>query len=117
MRHFLGAHPLHARKAGGAQVQAVQQRLAAAQQGGRLHQVHLVDQAGPQALAHGGGAAADAHVLVAGGGAGLGQRGLDAVGHKVEDRAALHHQRRARMVRQHEHRHMAGRRVAPLALP
>ena len=45
------------------------------------------------------------------------ERGVDAVGDEVEGRAALHLERRARVVRQHEHRHVVGRVVAPPALP
>jgi hypothetical protein len=42
---------------------------------------------------------------------------VDAVGDEVEGGAALHLERRARMVGQHEHRHVVGRVRPPPALP
>ena len=63
------------------------------------------------------GATAETHVGAAGRGARLLERRLDAVGHEVERRAALHLDRLARVVREHEHRVVVRRLVTPPAVP
>jgi hypothetical protein len=62
----------------------------------------LVDQAGRKVLPAEVGAAHDGHVLVAGGGSGLLERALDAVGH--EPVHAARRVLRRGLVRDHEHR-------------
>ena len=59
------------------------------------------------------GAARDDDVAVPGHRPRLRQRRLDAVGHEVERRPALHHQGLARVVRQDEDGRVVGRVVAP----
>src|SRR6185295_11323667 len=61
--------------------------------------------------------AGDRDVLITGRRPGLLERGLDPVGHERERRAALHRQRLARVVGEHEHRSVVGRVIAPPARP
>jgi hypothetical protein len=68
-------------------------------------------------LLHGARAAGDRDVLVAGRRPGLLQSRLDPVGHEVERRAALHRQRLARVVGEHEHGRVVGRVLAPPPAP
>src|SRR6185295_3776113 len=70
-----------------------------------------------QILADGGGSAADAHILTSSDRPRLIQRRLDPLGDEMEDGAAFHLQRRARMVRQDKDRHMVRWIGAPPALP
>src|SRR5206468_1956393 len=62
-------------------------------------------------------AAADPHVLAVGGRGRSLEGGLDPVGDEVEGGAALHLDRRPRMVGEYEDSNMIGRRVAPPSLP
>ena len=57
------------------------------------------------------------HVVAVGGRERLLERGLDAVVDEVERGAALHRDRRARVVREHEHRVVVGRLVTPPTRP
>src|SRR3954452_13756159 len=81
------------------------------------HDVHVVDEPGSKELADHGGTAADAHVLVARGLTGpferLGRRRVE----EVERRAALHLDRRARVMGEDEDRCVERRVGAPRALP
>jgi hypothetical protein len=61
--------------------------------------------------------AADPDILAIGGASGAIERSMDIGGDKVECRAATHHDRIASVSRQHEHRHMDWRIVAPPAFP
>src|ERR1700730_716232 len=79
--------------------------------------MQFVEQARPQILPDNGDAAADANVLAAGRLDRLFQCRLDAIGYEMKDGATLHLDRRARMMRQDEHRHVVGRVVSPPALP
>src|SRR6185437_5201431 len=99
------------------EVDAAEQRLAGPEDDRRDRDVHLVDQPRLQVLADGADAAADADVLAACGLTRLAQRRLDAIGHEVKRRAALHGERPARVVREYEHRRVVGRVVAPPAAP
>jgi hypothetical protein len=80
-------------------------------------QGELVEQPGREVLAHGARAAGDRDVQVAGRGLSPLERGLDPVGDELERRAAVHRQRLARMVGQHEDRSVVGRVLAPPAGP
>ncbi len=100
-----------------AQIDAGHQILAGTQQHRPQGQMQFVDQARLQVLPHGGNATAQAHVAPACRGLRLVQCGLDAVGDEAELGAALHRQRRAGMLRQHEDRGVIRRLVAPPALP
>ena len=98
-------------------LQPVPQAHPAAEQDRDHHDVHVVDQSGGEERADHGGAAAEAHVLA---GRGLarrcerfGRRGVD----EVEGRAALHLDRRARVMGEDEDRRMERRVGAPGALP
>src|SRR5258707_1472684 len=79
--------------------------------------MQLVDQTGAKILTHRLGAAANLHVAALGGEPRLLQRRLDPVGHEDEGGAAIHLDRIARMMRQHERRRVIGWVVAPPALP
>src|SRR5512135_3716062 len=100
-----------------AQVEALHQVLARAEQNRPQHEVQLVDQPRAQVLPDRRHAAAEAYVLAARRGARLFARGADAFGDEAELRAARHPERRAHVVRQHEHRRVVGRLLAPPSLP
>jgi len=70
-----------------------------------------------QVLADRRRSAADAHVAPAGSLLRLLERRVNAVGDEVEGRVRFHRQRRPRMVRQHENRHVIRRFLAPPAAP
>src|SRR5262249_11854368 len=80
-------------------------------------QMQLVDQSRAKILTHRLDAAADLHVATIGGLLRLIQCRLDTLGHKDEGGAALHLDRIARMMRQHEGRCVIGRIGAPPTLP
>src|SRR5579859_5705192 len=100
-----------------AAVETVEEPLAAAEQDRHDYKVHFVDQAGAEVLLNGGRAAAEPHVPAVRGSVCLLQRGLDAIGYEMERRAALHRDRGARIVGEHEDRVMVRRVVSPPALP
>jgi hypothetical protein len=79
--------------------------------------VDLVDETRAQVLLDRVRPAADAHVPSAGGLACPLERLVDAAGDEMERRAALHLEGRARVMGQHEHRHVVRRVLAPPALP
>ncbi len=79
--------------------------------------MQLVDQTLAQVLPDRRGAAADPHVLAAGRLARTLERFMNAARHEVERRAALHRERRARVVRQHERVAVIRRLVAPPPSP
>src|ERR1700722_15243040 len=79
--------------------------------------MQFVDEAVAQILLDGGHAAAQPDVLVARRLLSPLQRGLDPVGDEVEYRAALHADRRAGVMGQHEDIAMIGRFLAPPSLP
>src|SRR5581483_10457687 len=89
----------------------------AAQQDRDDHDVHMIDEARSNEVAEHGGTPADAYVLaggrLAGSLEGLGRRGVD----EVDGRAALHLDRRARMMGEDEGRCVERRIGAPPALP
>src|SRR5687767_6084124 len=68
--------------------QVAEQPLPGPQQHGDDGHVQLVQQSCPEVLPHGGGAAAEADVGTVRRGPGPVERGLDALGHEVEGRAA-----------------------------
>src|SRR5580704_9854751 len=79
--------------------------------------MQLVDQPAAKILTHRLDATADLHVAALGSELRLLQRSLDTVGHEDEGGAAVHLDRIARMVRQHEGRRVIGWIVAPPAFP
>src|SRR6202051_5100201 len=99
------------------QVEPREQVLARPQKDWRNGEMKFVEQTCLQILPDDRNAAADANVLAAGDLCRPRQRGLDAIGHEVKDGAALHLDRRARMMGQDEHRHVVRRIVSPPALP
>src|SRR5690606_846561 len=103
-------------KLDGRLAEMVEQPLPAPQQHRHQGDVDLVEEPGPQVLLDDAGSAADRHVLVARGGAGLVQGGLDPVGNEGERRAAFFDQRLSRAVGYHEDRHVEGRVFAPRSL-
>src|SRR5438876_1310806 len=117
MRRALARHGFPALVAQGAQVDVMQEVLAGPEQDGADREMQLVDQPGLEKLSDGRHAAAEPNVAVARGGFRLLERGPNSIGNEVEYGAALHRDRRAGMMRQHEYRHMIGRLLAPPALP
>src|SRR5262249_9509062 len=84
---------------------------------GHQGEVDLVDQARGEVLLDGARAAGKDDVFVAGAGPGPGERRLDPVRDERERRAALHDERLARVVGQHEDRGVVWRVLAPPAGP
>src|SRR6187397_1553770 len=95
----------------------VPEAYASAEQDRDDHDVHVIHEPGGKEVADRGGTSTEAHVLAVGSLAGgferLGGRGVD----EVKRRAALHLDRRARMVGEDEDRCVERRVVAPPALP
>src|SRR5437667_9534922 len=79
--------------------------------------MQLVDQAGAQILPDGGYAAAEADVAAVRCSARLLQGGVNAFGDKAKLRTSRHPERRPRVMREHEDRHVIRRLLAPPALP
>src|SRR5687768_15831463 len=98
-------------------LQSVPEAYASAEQDRDHDDVHVVDEPGRKEIADRGGASADAYVLAVRGLAGrlerLGRRSVD----EVERRAALHLDRRARVVGEDEGRCVERRVGTPRALP
>src|SRR5436309_13688827 len=98
-------------------LQAVPEAYASAEQDRDHHRVHVVDEPGSKEVADHGGTSADADVLAARSLAGrferLGRRSVD----EVERGAALHLDRRARVMGEDEDRRVERRVGAPPALP
>src|SRR5260370_41528149 len=80
-------------------------------------EMQIVDQPGAKILTHRLDATTNLHVAALGGELRLLQRRLDTLGHGYEGGAAVHLDRIARMVRQHEGRRVIGWIVTPPALP
>jgi len=95
----------------------VPQVLAGAKQHRRQRKMQFVDQSGLQIFANGGDAAAKTDVASIRRSSRPLECGMDAVRNEMERRAAFHFQRRARVMRQHEHRHVIRGFVAPPAFP
>src|SRR5580704_3530046 len=98
-------------------IEAAKKIFARSQQARRDGQVHLVNQFGPQVLLNGGDTAAKPNVLSFGGFRRLLKRGVNAIRDEVERGPARHGKRLAWMVRQHEHRAMVRRIIAPPTFP
>src|SRR5258706_6377826 len=79
--------------------------------------MHLVHETRAQILSDRGDSAAQPDVAIARIRSSLLQRCVNSLGDEVEHRTAFHHDRRARMVREHERGHMIRRLLAPPALP
>jgi hypothetical protein len=112
MRGMVRESVLRALVAEAHRIDAGEEGLASAQKHGGDHEVDLVDQPGGEVLADGGNATAEPDVLALGHLLRALQRGMDAIGHEVKGRSALHRDRRTGMVRQHEDGHVVGRVVA-----
>src|SRR4051812_29736077 len=113
----LAGHGLVAFIAERVEVEVLPEILARPHENRALGQMKLVDQPRLEILPNRGDASAQTHVLAAGCLLRLLERGLDAVGDEVEHGAALHLEGLARVMRQHEHRHVVRRLFAPPPLP
>ena len=113
----LGRHVFGGAIPEGVQVDASEQCLALTQDHGRDGQVDLVDLARTKVLSDGVDSAGDLDVSRPRCFTRTLQRGLGAVGDEVERRAAVHLDRRARMVREHEGGRVVGRIVTPPSPP
>src|SRR5437870_3284054 len=100
-----------------AAVEVFEEPLAAAEQDGHDHEVHLVDQASAEVLLDRGNAAAESDVISVGGLEPSLERRLDAVVNEVERGPALHRDGRTWVVGEHEHRVVERRVVPPPAGP
>src|SRR4051795_12409616 len=98
-------------------LKAVPEADTAAEEDRDLHHVHRVDEVGGEELADDAWATADAHVEVAGCGAGEVERFLRVGVDEVEYGATLHLDRRTRVVSEHEHRRVERRVRPPPAAP
>src|SRR5215218_10310884 len=98
-------------------LQSVPEAYASTEQDRDHHRVHVVDEPGGKEVADHGGTSAEAYVLAARSLAGrlerLGRRSVD----EVERRAALHFDRRARVMGEDEDRCVERRVGTPRALP
>src|SRR5256885_4837509 len=104
---------LGARIAQRRQVDPGKERLTTAEQDRRDRDMHLVDEPRLEILAHRGRPAADLDIAPARGLPGATERFLNSAGDEMKDGPAFHRDRCARVVRQHEHRHVIRRGVAP----
>src|SRR6058998_552938 len=111
-RHMLGARITQRR-----QVDPRKERLTTAEQDRRDRDMHLVDEARLEILAHRGRPAADLDIEPVRGLPGATERFLNSAGDEMKDGPAFHRDRFARVVRQHEHRHVIRRVLAPPAVP
>src|SRR3989442_52724 len=104
---------LGARIAQRRQIDPRKEMLATAQQDRRDRDVHLVDEPRREILSHRGGASAELDIEVARGLPGAPERFLNSAGDEMKDGPAFHRDRFARVVRQHEHRHVIRRGFSP----
>src|SRR5213592_95818 len=111
-RHMLGARIAQRR-----QVDPRKERLTTAEQDRRDRDMHLVDEPRLEILAHRGRPAADLDIAPARGLPGATERFLNSAGDEMKDGPAFHRDRFARVVRQHEHRYVIRRVLAPPAAP
>src|SRR5213593_2238561 len=111
-RHMLGARIAQRR-----QVHPRKERLTTAEQDRRDRDMHLVDEPRLEILAHRGRPAADLDIEPDRGLPGATERFLDSAGDEMKDGATFHRDRFARVVREHEHRHVIRRVLAPPAAP
>src|SRR5581483_2842269 len=117
MQRAFSGDVLDAHVAERAQIETAEQRLAAAEQYGSHRKMDFVDEPGAQEFADRCDAAAESHVAAARGRLRLFERRMDTAGDEAEFRAASHRERRACMVREHEHGCVIRRFFAPPALP
>src|SRR5437763_14684860 len=117
VRRGRGRHMLSARIAQRRQVDPRKERLTTAEQDRRDRDMHLVDEPRLEILAHRGRPAADLDIAPARGLPGATERFLNSAGDEMKDGPAFHRDRCARVVRQHEHRHVIRRGFAPPAPP
>ena len=99
------------------EIEIAKDAFAATDEDGGGDEMHLVDEAGAQVLLDGGGAAAEANIFSVGGGDGLLQRAMNAVGDEVEGGASFHGEGRAGVMGEDEDGHVVGRIVAPPTFP
>src|SRR2546429_5887952 len=104
---------LGARIAQRRQVHPRKERLTTAEQDRRDRDMHLVDEPRLEILAHRGRPAADLDIEPARGLPGATERFLDSAGDEMKDGPAFHRDRFARVVLQHEHRHVIRRVLGP----
>src|SRR5256885_7330235 len=111
-RHMLGARIAQRR-----QVHPRKERLTTAEQDRRDRDMHLVDEPRLEILAYRGRPAADLDIALARRLPGATECFLDSTGDEMKDGPTFHRDRFARVVRQHEHRYVIRRVLAPPAAP
>src|SRR5207237_3316505 len=110
-------HMLRASVAQRRQVDPRKERLTTAEQDRRDCDMHLVDEPRLEILAYRSRPAADLDIALARGLRRATERFLDSSGDEMKDGPTFHRDRFARVVRQHEHRHVIRRVLAPPAAP
>ncbi len=98
-------------------VNAFQEGFTGTEEDRRECQVHVIDESGAKVLPEGGDAAAQPDIPAVGSVNGSIQRGVNAIGDKVEGGASGHGKRSARVVGEDENRSVVRRIVAPPSLP
>src|SRR5271163_350115 len=98
------------------EINVAKEAFARAEEHRAYRQIQLIDESGAKILLNGGDAS-DKNVLSTGGRCGSLEGAVDSVRHEMERRSALHRDRFARVVGQHEHGGAPRRRFSPPALP
>src|ERR1700730_16524553 len=98
------------------EINVAKEAFARAEEHWRYRQMQLIDESGAKILLNGGDAS-DKNVLSIRGRCGSLEGAVDSIRHEMERRSALHRDRFARVVGQHEHGGAPRRRVSPRALP
>ena len=110
-------HVLYALVAQRTDIDTAQQMLAGTEQDGRDGQVQFVNEGSAQILPNCGNAATQPDIAAVRRIPRLLERGVNTVGDEPKYGPALHHERRSRMMSQHEDRHVVRRLVTPPAFP
>ena len=98
-------------------VNAFQKGFSGTEEGRRQGQVHVIDQPGAKVLPDGGNTTAQSDIPTVGSVHRPLERGVNAIGDKVESGAAVHLDRSARVVGKHKNRSVVRGIVAPPSLP
>jgi len=117
MRGVLRRNVLGALIAEFVHVETGKKLFTGAQQRRSNREVHFIDKAGTEILLYRGDSTAEPNVFPVGGFGRPLEDGVNAIGDEVEDRAAIHDHRVARMVRQNKNGRVVRRIISPPASP
>src|SRR5271155_4023904 len=98
------------------EINVAKEEFARAEEDWAYRQSQLIDESGAKILLNGGDAS-DKNVLSIRGRCGSLEGAVDSIRHEMKRRSALHRDRFARVVGQHEHGRAPRRRVSPRAFP